>query len=100
VLLDAHLDMEESTVIPTLRSAKEFPLPPDEAAAAMYADGFAWSTQGIAPEVCAKINAMLPSELVEKLPAAVERFAERCRRSWGEYTVGATTTSAPDDATT
>jgi hemerythrin-like domain-containing protein len=100
VLLDAHLDMEEAVVIPTLRSAKEFPLPPDEACAAMYADGFAWSTQGIAPEVCAKINAMLPNDLVEKLPAAIERFAERCRRTWGEYTVGATTTSAPDDATT
>jgi hypothetical protein len=100
VLLDAHLDMEEAVVVPLLRDAKEFPLPPDEGAAAMYADGFAWSTQGIAPEVCEKINAMLPRALVDKLPAAVARFAERSKRAWGTYTVGATTTSAPDDATT
>ncbi len=100
VLLDAHLDMEEAVVIPLIRGAKEFPMPPDDATAAMYADGFAWSTQGIAPEVREAINAMLPSALVEKLPAAIERFAERSSRAWGEYTVGATTTSAPDDATT
>lgn len=100
VLLDAHLDMEEAVVIPLLRGATEFPMPPDDATAAQYADGFAWSTQGIAPEVREAINAMLPSALVEKLPAAVDRFAERCTRAWREYTVGATTTSAPDDATT
>jgi iron-sulfur cluster repair protein YtfE (RIC family) len=100
VLLDAHLDMEEAVVIPMLRTAKEFPMPPDDGATAMYADGFAWSTQGLAPEVCEKLNEMLPPALVEKLPAAIEKFAERCTRVWGTYTVGATTTSAPDDATT
>lgn len=96
VLLDAHLDMEEAVVIPMLRTAKEFPVPPDDATAALYADGFAWSMQGIAPGVCERMEAMLPAILVAKLPDAIARFAERCARVWGTYSVGATTTSAPD----
>lgn len=94
-LLAAHLDLEERTVIPSLRGAKEFPLPPDDAAAAMYAEGFAWSTAGLAPAVVAQVDAMLPVILTSKLPAAREAFARRCLAVWGYVPAGDSLTSAP-----
>jgi hypothetical protein len=94
-LLDEHLELEERTITVYLRDAKEFPLPPTDEAAAMYAQGFAWSTAGIAAPVLAKILAMLPPALVEKFPAAQVDFDERCRRVWGHTHDGATTTSVP-----
>jgi hemerythrin-like domain-containing protein len=94
-LLDAHLDMEEAVLIPTLRGAKQFPPPPDAATAAMYADGFAWSVQGIAPSVLEKVREMLPPILLEKLPAAIETFRARCERVWGRVEQTESTTSIP-----
>lgn len=95
-LLDVHLAFEEAQVTPHLRDAHEFPTPPDAQAATMYAHGFAWSMQGIAPEVLEQVRKILPPILVEKLPAAQAEFETRCARVWGEYTVGTATTPIPE----
>lgn len=94
-LLDAHLAFEESEITPFLRNATDFPAPADEAMIAMYAQGFAWSMQGIAPEVLVEVQKMLPEQLLAKLPAAQQEFEARCHRIWGEYSVGSATTSVP-----
>ncbi len=94
-LLAKHLDTEEAAITPHLRNAKEFPAPPDDAALAMYAEGFAWSTTGLAPSVIDQILAMLPRALSERIPAARATFEERCVRVWGRPIAGASTMSAP-----
>jgi hemerythrin-like domain-containing protein len=94
-LLDRHLATEEASVIPLLRGAKEFPPPPDEAMAALYADGFAWSMQGIAEEVLVEVQKMLPEILTTRLPAARAAFEARCVRVWGSATSGTSRTSVP-----
>lgn len=94
-LLDEHLDYEEATIVSYLRTANEFPVPSDDAALAMYADGFAWSCTGIAPSVLEKVYAMLPSALSERIPAARVAFDERCERVWGYRHTGASQTSEP-----
>jgi hemerythrin-like domain-containing protein len=94
-LLATHLDLEERTITPHLRAAKTFPAPPDDSALAMYADGFAWSTAGIAKPVCDQIFAMLPAGLVTRLPTAREAFDARCKQVWGFVHTGASTTSVP-----
>lgn len=95
-LLDQHLTFEEAEITPSLREGKEFPLPADENMAAMYAEGFAWSMQGIAPAVLTEVKKMLPEILIVKLPAAQKAFDEKSRRVWGEITIGLATTSIPD----
>lgn len=93
-LLAEHLDLEERVVIPHLRAAKEFPLPPGEEVAAMYADGFAWSSAGLAPEVIAALDALVPAAVAARLPEARRRFADRCLRVWGRLHETASRTSA------
>jgi hemerythrin-like domain-containing protein len=95
-LLDQHLAFEEAQAIPHLRGAREFPPPANEAEAELYAQGFAWSTQGIAAEVLAQVHRMLPEILMSRLPAARVAFNERCERVWGSFEVGATRTSLPE----
>ena len=95
-LLDEHLTLEEASVIPLLRGAKEFPAPPDDAAAEMYAGGFAWSMHGIAESVLGPVKTMLPEILVKRLPAACEAFAARCERVWGSRAAGSSETSHPN----
>lgn len=95
-LLDEHLVFEEAQITPHLRDAKEFPIPADEKIATMYAEGFAWSMQGIAPEVLDEVRKLLPDILLAKLPAAQEEFETRSKRVWGTYTVGAATTPIPE----
>ena len=95
-LLEQHLVLEEASIVPTLRSAHGFPVPADDAEAAMYAAGFAWSSHGIAPEVLERVYAMLPQALTSKIPAARIAFAERCVRVWGSAETGASRTSIPD----
>lgn len=94
-LLAEHLDAEELAIIPHLRDAKEFPLPPTEDVIAVYAEGFAWSSAGISNAVLDKVFAMLPPALVAKLPAARAAFDERSRRVWGHAHTGASLRSAP-----
>ncbi len=96
-LLDEHLVFEEAEITPSLREAKEFPAPPDEAAAVMYAQGFAWSMQGIAPEVVDQVRKLLPEILLNKLSAAQQEFEIRSERVWGTYSVGSAITPIPTE---
>lgn len=95
-LLTPHLATEESEIIPLLRGAKQFPAPPDEAMLEMYAQGFAWSAQGIAPQVLEQVFALLPPALTAKLPAARAAFDERCIKVWGSAQAGNATTPIPN----
>ena len=97
MLLDEHLAFEEANITPFLRDAKEFPVPADDAMADMYAQGFAWSMQGIATEVLNEVQKLLPNILLVKLPAAQAAFEERSKRVWGTYHVGSATTSVPKE---
>ncbi len=96
-LLDQHLEFEEVQITPALRGSAEFPAPADDNMAAMYAQGFAWSMQGIAPEVLEQVHKMLPEILLTKLPAAQAEFEARSKSVWGTYTVGSATTSIPKE---
>jgi hypothetical protein len=97
-LLDTHLALEEREIIPHLRSAKTFPAPPNDEALAMYAAGFAWAMQGIAPEVLEQVERMLPEGLVARLPAARAAFDARCERVWGSAGAGTARTPIPNGA--
>ncbi len=94
-LLRPHLASEEADLIPFLRAAKEFPAPPTDEVAEMYAQGFSWAMHGVASEVLERVGEMLPEILRAKLPAARAAFATRCERVWGTAKAGATTTSIP-----
>lgn len=95
-LLHSHLETEETHVVPFLREAKAFPPPASEAELEMYAQGFAWSSHGIAPDVLEKIDELLTPELRAKLPAARAAFAKRCAAVWGSSVAGASRTAIPD----
>ena len=95
-LIENHLALEESHVPAFLRGVTGFPPPATDADAEMYAQGFAWSSEGVAPEVLERVYAMLPANVTTRLPAARAAFAERCARVWGTVPSGASRTSAPD----
>lgn len=95
-LLAPHLATEESEIIPLLRGAKQFPAPPSEAELEMYAQGFAWSAQGIAPAVLEQVFALLPAALTARLPAARAAFDARCEKVWGSAQAGNATTPIPN----
>jgi len=95
-LLDPHLATEESRIAPQLRGAKHFPPPGSDAELEMYAQGFAWSTQGVAPQVVEQVLTMLPPQLVERLPAARAAFNGRCEQVWGSAQAGNATTPIPN----
>lgn len=97
-LLDPHLAIEERELIPFLRGMKAFPPPPNDEAAAMYAQGFAWSMQGIASDVLDRVHDMLPDSLRTRIPEARATFDARCERVWGSAKAGATRTPIPDPA--
>ena len=63
----------------------------------MFADGFAWCSQGIARDVLEKVFAMVPSGVRDRLPAARDAFAERSRRSWGTFEETASRTPVPEN---
>jgi len=94
-LLDPHLAIEEARVVPFLREAKAFPPPASEAELEMYAQGFAWASHGIAPDILDKVYAMLSPPLVAKLPAARAAFKQRCEQAWGSSVAGASRTPIP-----
>jgi hemerythrin-like domain-containing protein len=95
-LLAPHLATEEAEIIPYLRDMKAFPPPPNDEAAAMYAQGFAWAMQGVAPDVLDMVYAMLPENVFVRLPAARAAFDTRCERVWGSTKAGAARTPIPD----
>ena len=95
-LLDAHLAIEETHIVPFLREAKAFPPPASDEELEMYAQGFAWSSHGIAPDILEKLYTMLSPALVAKLPAARAAFAQRCEQVWGSSAAGASRTPIPD----
>src|SRR5262249_43029070 len=88
-LLDEDLAVEEAHVPALLRGARDFPLPRGDEVIAMSAQGFAWASRGIAPEVLARVDAILPPAVTAKLPAARAAFEDRCTRVWGPTTAGA-----------
>jgi len=95
--LDPHLAKEEAEIVPFLRKVLRFEVPPlDEAMVALYAEGFAWSSHGVAPDVLDRVYAMLPEGLRSRLPAARAAFAARCERVWGTAAAGASRTPVPD----
>src|SRR5207237_10543699 len=94
-LLDPHLASEEAEVIPHLRTMKGFPPPGTAEEADMFAQGFAWASHGIAPEVLQRVYAMLPPIVTSRLPAARSAFEERWRRVWGPVPVGASLSPIP-----
>lgn len=95
-LLEEHLAMEEAQLVPLIREAKAFPGPSSAAEADMYAQGFAWSSHGIAPDILQKVYALLPELLTSRLPAAQSAFDARCERVWGTAKAGASRTPIPD----
>jgi hypothetical protein len=95
-LLRAHLASEEMGVVPLMRGAKTFPPPPSDADAAMYADGFAWATHGIAADVLDRVRDMLPDAITSRLDDARIRFEQRCELTWGPTPAWASRTSVPD----
>lgn len=95
-LLHSHLETEETHIVPFLREAKAFPPPANEAELELYAQGFAWSSHGIAPDVLEKLYELLTPELRAKLPAARAAFEQRCKEVWGHSTAGAARTPIPD----
>ena len=95
-LLTDHLALEEAEVVPFLRGAREFPPPATDAEADLFAQGFAWSSHGVAQEVLDRVDEMLPAILTSRLPAARAAFGERCARAWGTAAAGATRTVIPD----
>ena len=94
-LLNEHLTLEEAEVVQYLRGAREFPVPGTDGEAEQYAQGFAWSFHGVAPDVLEKVTAMLPGNLTARLPAARAAFEERCLRVWGSAKAGASRTAVP-----
>ncbi len=94
-LLDPHLATEEREIIPFLRGAKTFPAAANDEMLAMYAEGFAWAMQGIAPEVLEQVERLLPEALVARLPAARAAYDARCERVWGSAIAGAARTPIP-----
>jgi hypothetical protein len=95
-LLVSHLETEETHIVPLIREVKAFPPPANAEELEMYAQGFAWSSFGIAQEVLDKVFALLAPALVAKLPAAREAFAQRCKAVWGSASAGGSKTSVPD----
>ena len=94
-LLEPHLATEEAKIAPFLRGAKEFPAPASPDEAALYAQGFAWSMQGIADEVLEQVRLLLPESLTSRLGAAQAEFAARCERVWGAIPAGRAVTPIP-----
>lgn len=94
-LLDRHLAVEEAEIVPFLRDVKGFP-PMNDEMIGLYAQGFAWSMDGIAADVLEKVYATLPPNLLERLPAARAAFEARCERVWGPLKRGAARTPIPD----
>jgi hemerythrin-like domain-containing protein len=94
-LLDEHLAFEEERVIDLLREAKQFQPPATDAEADLYADGFAWASNGVAVDVLARLDEMLPPVLTARLAGARARFEERCRRVWGALPARAARTAIP-----
>lgn len=95
-LLHSHLESEEKHVVPFIREAKAFPPPSNDAELQMFAQGFAWSSHGIAQEVLDKLYELLSPELRAKIPEARAAFAKRCEAVWGTSMAGASRTAIPD----
>ena len=95
-LLHSHLETEETHIVPFIREAKAFPAPGSEAELELYAQGFAWSSHGIAEDILQKLYELLTPELRAKLPAARAAFAERCKKVWGTAAAGGSRTPIPD----
>jgi hemerythrin-like domain-containing protein len=96
-LLAPHLATEEAELIPHMRALQGFPPPASDEEAAMFAEGFAWASHGIAPDVLERVYKALPTSVSSRLPAARATFEQRWRRAWGAAAVGAARTPIPEE---
>jgi hemerythrin-like domain-containing protein len=96
-LLDPHLAKEEANLVPLLRSFRAFPPLGSDAEANMFAQGFAWSSHGIAEDVLEQVGTLLPQALTSRLPEARKAFEARCVRVWGTAQIGSSRTPIPID---
>jgi hypothetical protein len=63
----------------------------------VFAQGFAWASHGIAPEVLQKVYAMLPADLAARIPAARAAFVQKHDSTWGPGAPNGTShTCVPD----
>lgn len=95
-MLEAHLELEEMTVVPRMRGDHAFPPPAGDDEVGLYAAGFAWSLDGIAPDIVERVYAMLPEVLTRRIPTQRIAFAARTERVWGKPAIGASRTAVPD----
>ena len=95
-LLVEHLEREEASIVPFLRGAKGFPPVPDDSLLELYANGFAWSMQGIADDVLDQVEKLLPAGLTARIPAARAAYNQRCVRVWGSAEAGRSHSSVPE----
>jgi hemerythrin-like domain-containing protein len=95
-LLEAHFAFEEAELAQVLREERDFPSPADDAQAQTFAQGFAWSSHGVATDVLERLYAELPPLLRSKIPAARAEYAKRCEAAWGTAAGGDSRTCIPD----
>jgi hypothetical protein len=95
-LLDRHLGVEEAKIVPALREMPGFAMPVEEAHGDLFAQGFAWASHGIAPDVLERAYATVPSIVTSRIPAARAAFQARFERVWGSAPSGASRTAVPD----
>jgi hypothetical protein len=77
-LLDTHLATEETHIIPTLRAAKAFPAAHERRELEMYAQGFAWSSHGIAPTSSDKLYGLRARDGGREAAGRARRVRARC----------------------
>ncbi len=97
-LLQRHLATEEGAVIPILRHVPVVFPPLPEAELPKMADGFAWSTEGIAGEITAPAFAALPEAVRTMLDGAIAAQAEKSRRLWGTVAPAVARRAEPEAA--
>jgi hypothetical protein len=95
-VLAPHFASEEEHVVPLLRGQRDFPAAADEAQLTLFVDGFARNSHGVAPEVLVQLDAMLPGDVLARLPAARSAYDARWKTIWGAAGSGASRTAIPD----
>jgi len=94
-LLDPHFELEEREIVPLLRPFGGLPPVGTEEELVLFVEHFAWSCEGVAPDVLSQIDASLPDVLRARMPAARANIAARSQRVWGAVSPATSRTSIP-----